>query len=132
MHIVQKDLNERLKELIGEHSGLMPLFFINKSGGVKTVKKVNPRDISKIYRIYGELQNLRKKQETMSPAEVLNELYAMQKVAAKIKNKQYEPALTTAIAEFIAAVESTIDGNPQQAKQHMSKMAAIKREVSGG
>ncbi|MED4851202.1 hypothetical protein P9386_04960 [Caldifermentibacillus hisashii] len=96
------------------------------------MKKVNPRDISKIYRIYGELQNLRKKQETMSPAEVLNELYAMQKVAAKIKNKQYEPALTTAIAEFIAAVESTIDGNPQQAKQHMSKMAAIKREVSGG
>lgn len=91
------------------------------------MKKVNPRDINKIYRIYGALQNLRKKQETMSPAEVLNELYAMKKVAAKIKNKQYGPALTTAIAEFIAAVN-----NPEQAEQHMSKMAAIKREVSGG
>ncbi len=95
------------------------------------MKKVNQRDINKIYRIYGELQNLRKTQETMSPAEVLNELYAMQKVAAKIKNKRYGPALTTAIDEFIAAVESTIDGNPEQAEQHMSKMAAIKREVSG-
>lgn len=96
------------------------------------MKKVNPRDISKIYRIYGTLQNLRKTQETMSPAEVLAELQAMKKVAAKIKNKQYVPALTTAIDEFIAAVESTIDGNPEQAEQHMSKMAAIKREVSGG
>jgi ADP-ribosylglycohydrolase len=96
------------------------------------VKKVNPRDISKIYRIYGELQNLRKTQETMSPAEVLAELQAMKKLAAKIKNKQYGPALTTAIDEFIAAVESTIDGNPEQAEQHMRKMAAIKREVSGG
>lgn len=96
------------------------------------MKKVNPRDVSKIYRIYGELQNLRKKQGTMSPAEVLNELYAMKKVAVKIKNKQYGPALTTAIDEFIAAVESTIDGNPEQAEQHMRKMAAIKREVSGG
>lgn len=96
------------------------------------MKKVNPRDTSKIYRIYGALQNLRKTQEDMSPAEVLNELYAMQKVAAKIKNKQYGPALTTAIAEFIAAIESTIDGNPEQAEQHMRKMATIKREVSGG
>lgn len=95
------------------------------------MKKVKPRDISKIYRIYGELQNLRKTQEDMSPAEVLNELYAMQKVAAKIKNKQYGPALTTAIDEFIAAVESANAGNLEQAKQHMRKMAAIKREVSG-
>lgn len=96
------------------------------------MKKVNPRDISKIYRIYGALQNLRKTQEDMSPAEVLAELQSMKKVAAKIKNKQYGPALTTAIDEFIAAVESTIDGNPEQAEQHMRKMATIKREVSGG
>lgn len=95
------------------------------------MKKVNPRDISKIYRIYGALQNLRKKHGTMSPAEVLAELQAMKKVAAKIKNKQYGPALTTAIDEFILAVESTIDGNPEQAEQHMRKMATIKREVSG-
>jgi ADP-ribosylglycohydrolase len=96
------------------------------------VKKVNPRDVSKIYRIYGELQNLRKKQETMSPAEVLAELQAMKKVAAKIKNKQYGPALTTAIDEFIAAVESTIDGNHDQAAQHIGKMAEIGSEVNGG
>lgn len=96
------------------------------------MKKVNPRDISKIYRIYGTLQNLRKTQETMSPAEVLAELQAMKKVAAKIKDKQYGPALTTAIDEFIAAVKSANAGNPEQAEQHMSKMAAIKREVSGG
>lgn len=60
---------------------------------------------------------------TMSPTEVLAELQAMQKVAAKIKNKQYGPALTTAIAEFIAAVKSANAGNPEQAERWQARLS---------